>query len=28
MKNGMKEFTEMKEDDIFEEPLIYTSFVA
>ena len=28
MRNGIKEFTEQKEDDIFEEPLIYTSFVA
>ena len=28
MKNGFKEFTDMKEDDVFEEPLIYTSFIA
>lgn len=28
MTNACKEFTDIKPDDIFEEPLIYTSFVA
>ena len=28
MMNGCKEFTDMKPDDVFEEPLLYTSFVA
>jgi len=28
MRNAIKEFNDMKEDQIFEEPLIYTSFVT
>lgn len=28
MTNATKEFGDMKADDIFEEPIIYTSFVA
>jgi len=28
MKNGIKEFADFKEEAIFEEPLIYTSYVA
>jgi hypothetical protein len=28
MGNGCKEFTDMKPEEIFAEPLIYTSFVA
>ena len=28
MKNGLKELSEFKEDTVFEEPLIYTSFIA
>jgi dynein heavy chain len=28
MKTSCKEFTDVKEDDVFEEPLLYTSFVA
>jgi dynein heavy chain len=28
MTNAIKEFTDVKADDIFEEPLLYTSFVA
>jgi dynein heavy chain len=28
MANAIKEFTDVKADDIFEEPLLYTSFVA
>jgi dynein heavy chain len=28
MTNGIKAFGDMKPEDIFEEPLIYTSFVA
>lgn len=28
MKVGCKEFTDIKEEAVFEEPLIYTSFVA
>lgn len=28
MRNGIKEFQEMKEEEIFEEPLLYTSYVA
>jgi len=28
MRNGIKEFSDMKEETIFEEPLLYTSYVA
>lgn len=28
MRVGIKEFTDFKEEAIFEEPLLYTSFVA
>jgi len=28
MRNGIKEFSEFKEEAIFEEPLLYTSYVA
>ena len=28
MRAGIKDFTDMKEEAIFEEPLIYTSYVA
>lgn len=28
MRNGIKEFTDFKEEEIFAEPLLYTSFVA
>ena len=28
MRNGLKELVEFKEEQIFEEPLIYTSFIA
>jgi len=28
MKNGIKEFNDLKEEAIFEEPLIYTSYVS
>jgi len=28
MKNAIKSFTEIKEDDIFAEPLMYTSYVS
>lgn len=28
MRNGLKELTEYKEETVFAEPLIYTSFVA
>jgi dynein heavy chain len=28
MRNGLKEFGDFKEEAIFEQPLIYTSFVA
>jgi len=28
MRNGIKEFGDFKEEQIFEEPLLYTSYVA
>ena len=28
MKSALKEFADVKEEDAFEEPLIYTSFVS
>jgi len=28
MRNGIKNFNDVKEEAIFEEPLLYTSFVA
>jgi hypothetical protein len=28
LKNGMKEFSDFKEEVLLEQPLIYTSFVA
>lgn len=28
MKTSCKEFTDVKEEDIFAEPLLYTSFVS
>lgn len=28
MKTALKEFTDIKEESVFEEPLLYTSYVA
>jgi len=28
MKTAIKEFTEFKEEDILEEPILYTSYIA
>ena len=28
MRNGLKELVEFKEEQVFEEPLLYTSFIA
>jgi len=28
VKNGVKKFSDLKEDDVFAQPVIYTSFVA